>query len=410
MEKKSIGQFIAVMRKANGLTQQEVADRLHVSNKTVSRWERDESAPDLSLVPALAELLGVTCDELLRGERIIGSADTKKKSEKTGKQLNALINHELYKFEVMVLIAITLAVFGLILIGICAAGVLRYEWIFLALFLEFAPLVISATAVFRAKMLRKNELLKQADAGLIRKFFGQVETGFLISFYLTAAVLWEIFLLLCQMGISAFFYYSGMADLLIMLLTHLLLLCPLAATFLPFKRLLRRYLELQPEEADRKTNFQKGADKRLCRKMTLLQGVMILLSAVLFVAAANAMFTEVFPFHKMTVQAVVFAVLGAAALLAASGVLILFILRHREIKKYLLFYGVRNLLLTVPVMLMVYGFLFNLSADHHLTGNRRYFLLPCLVFAVSMASLVILLFQIIAAVWKHKNMDHKDTF
>ena len=59
MEKKTIGQFIAVLRKANGMTQQELADKLNVSNKAVSRWEREESAPDITLIPALAELLGV---------------------------------------------------------------------------------------------------------------------------------------------------------------------------------------------------------------------------------------------------------------------------------------------------------------------------------------------------------------
>ena len=49
MAKNTIGQFIAALRKANGLTQQDVADRLNVSNKAVSRWERDECAPDLSV-------------------------------------------------------------------------------------------------------------------------------------------------------------------------------------------------------------------------------------------------------------------------------------------------------------------------------------------------------------------------
>ena len=68
MAKSSIGQFLAALRKANGMTQQEIADRLHVSNKAVSRWERDECAPDLSLIPALAEIFGVTCDELLKGQ------------------------------------------------------------------------------------------------------------------------------------------------------------------------------------------------------------------------------------------------------------------------------------------------------------------------------------------------------
>ena len=64
MSKNTMGQFIAALRKANGMTQQEVADRLNVSNKAVSRWERDECAPDISIIPAIAEMFGVTCDEL----------------------------------------------------------------------------------------------------------------------------------------------------------------------------------------------------------------------------------------------------------------------------------------------------------------------------------------------------------
>ena len=81
MEKKTIGQFIAVLRKANGMTQQELADKLNVSNKAVSRWERDESAPDITLIPALAEVLGVTCDELLKGERITYTQQPEKKEK-----------------------------------------------------------------------------------------------------------------------------------------------------------------------------------------------------------------------------------------------------------------------------------------------------------------------------------------
>lgn len=66
---KSIGSFIAALRKADGMTQRELADRLNVSDKTVSRWEREDGAPDLALIPVIAEIFGVTCDELLRGER-----------------------------------------------------------------------------------------------------------------------------------------------------------------------------------------------------------------------------------------------------------------------------------------------------------------------------------------------------
>ena len=69
MERKTIGGFIAALRRANGMTQRELADRLNVSDKTVSRWERDESAPELAAIPVIAEIFGVSCDELLRGER-----------------------------------------------------------------------------------------------------------------------------------------------------------------------------------------------------------------------------------------------------------------------------------------------------------------------------------------------------
>ena len=54
MEKKTIGALIAALRKANGMTQRDLADRLHVSDKTVSRWERDEGTPDLALIPVIA--------------------------------------------------------------------------------------------------------------------------------------------------------------------------------------------------------------------------------------------------------------------------------------------------------------------------------------------------------------------
>ena len=70
MEKKTLGSFLSALRRAQGYTQQEVADRLAVSNKAVSRWERDEAMPDILLLPAIADLFGVTVDELLRGERM----------------------------------------------------------------------------------------------------------------------------------------------------------------------------------------------------------------------------------------------------------------------------------------------------------------------------------------------------
>lgn len=69
MNSKDINSFIAQLRKEQGITQRELAEQLHVSDKTISHWERGDSSPDLSIVPQLADIFGITCDELLRGER-----------------------------------------------------------------------------------------------------------------------------------------------------------------------------------------------------------------------------------------------------------------------------------------------------------------------------------------------------
>lgn len=67
--KLSLGAFIAVLRKEKGLTQKQLAEMLCVSDKTVSHWEREESSPDISLIPAIADIFEITADELLRGSR-----------------------------------------------------------------------------------------------------------------------------------------------------------------------------------------------------------------------------------------------------------------------------------------------------------------------------------------------------
>ena len=88
IDREKFGQFVAELRKEKGFTQQELADRLFVSNKAVSKWERGQSLPDISLLTPLAELLGVTVAELLKGERLIGGTlDAREAESLVGKAL-----------------------------------------------------------------------------------------------------------------------------------------------------------------------------------------------------------------------------------------------------------------------------------------------------------------------------------
>lgn len=110
-----MGGFIAALRKARGMTQQEVADRLNVSNKTISKWERDDGYPEITIIPALAELFEVTGDEILRGERIPpGERDPARQAARVEKQIQRIINSNMARFQNSSYLAAALSLTGLI--------------------------------------------------------------------------------------------------------------------------------------------------------------------------------------------------------------------------------------------------------------------------------------------------------
>ena len=70
LNKQAFGVFLAQLRREKGWTQKDLAEKLYVSDKAVSKWERGLSVPDVSLLLPLAELLGVSVTELLEGRRL----------------------------------------------------------------------------------------------------------------------------------------------------------------------------------------------------------------------------------------------------------------------------------------------------------------------------------------------------
>lgn len=165
MEKKTIGGFIAALRKANGMTQKDLAERLNVSDKTVSRWERDDGAPDLAAIPAIAEIFGVTCDELLRGERkspaeraeVTEETETTPKAEK---QRQRLLKSTLSQYKNRTYIAMGVSVVGMIVALICNLAFLKAVLGFFLGAIFFAASIV-CQAVFVNKAFYSVE-----DAGL----------------------------------------------------------------------------------------------------------------------------------------------------------------------------------------------------------------------------------------------------
>ena len=68
MANKSMGEVISTLRKEKGMTQKELADKLNITDKAVSKWERDISFPDTAAIPKLAEILEVSVEELMNAK------------------------------------------------------------------------------------------------------------------------------------------------------------------------------------------------------------------------------------------------------------------------------------------------------------------------------------------------------
>ena len=68
MLNKSIGEMISSLRKEKGMTQNDLAEKMNVTDKAVSKWERNLSCPDVNSIPKLAEILGTTVEELLNAQ------------------------------------------------------------------------------------------------------------------------------------------------------------------------------------------------------------------------------------------------------------------------------------------------------------------------------------------------------
>ena len=107
MNQEIIGKFIAKCRKEKNMTQQELADKLGVTDRAVSHWENGRRLPDYSLVKELCEILSISINELFSGEKI-SNDDYKEKAEDN---IEKLINDNYRKKKKMNwIIAILVAV------------------------------------------------------------------------------------------------------------------------------------------------------------------------------------------------------------------------------------------------------------------------------------------------------------
>lgn len=344
MEQKTMGTFISALRKANGMTQQELADRLGVSNKAVSRWERDETAPDLSLIPAIAEIFGITCDELLKGQRIFTETEQSNADPKAAKQLNALVSRNISAFKTMIFIAIALAVIGLVgMIGIPAIlevvndftpdahpKAAKFADIGLVFLFVFEIIAAMLTAIATGRMIdtkRNNELFDAPDAQAVERYDSAL-------FRFSYGALWTIFAM-TLIGIWFFLLWGELLDIpfyLLTLATFALLILP---AFFPRKL----YRSLVTGKRYRRKRL------RLAQVMDLVQLLFLALSAICFyTGASKALYDDLTTFRVLRILS-----WGFLACVPCCFALLLW--RGKCAKRALLPCGIRNLCLCLSVIL-----------------------------------------------------------
>ena len=120
MNQKEIGKFIADCRKQKNLTQSQLAEKLYITDKAVSKWERGVAMPDTAIMIELCDILGISVNELLRGEKIIMENNKEKEEQlllemaKEIEQKNKVVWKSMW---IIMIISITALISGLLVAG-----------------------------------------------------------------------------------------------------------------------------------------------------------------------------------------------------------------------------------------------------------------------------------------------------
>lgn len=150
MDKNITGRFIAELRKQKGFTQKELAEKLMVTDKAISRWETGKGLPDTSLLKPLGDVLGVSITELLSGKRI-EEVDMKE-------QADNIILESLNYSKRMLASVISVIIF---IIGI--AFIISPLFLVSQSYIWTLGLIIVATAILYIYTRKKRDLMKATN-------------------------------------------------------------------------------------------------------------------------------------------------------------------------------------------------------------------------------------------------------
>lgn len=118
MDLVKIGRFIAECRKEKGLTQSQLAEKLNITDKAVSKWETGKGMPDVSIMIELCDILGINVNELLSGEKLSEEKYKEKANENIVSMISVADKNRKTKNKVILIFSIVISVFLIFRIAI----------------------------------------------------------------------------------------------------------------------------------------------------------------------------------------------------------------------------------------------------------------------------------------------------
>lgn len=219
MDTKKIGEFLKALRKAKGLTQEDVAGELFVSPKTISRWESGLGIPDINIISSVADFYGVTVDEILKGER--NKKETQKEETVTlnNKKKEKLIVNNLIdkynKYFLASLIILGVCMLLGIIIGFIASSLVFY-------FLSFLGVIVSTIVIVIAnKEIKRVEDDEDIIKSALEKSFKIIkQRNLLFTDILIGSI---ILILICMLILGHIYYVYGLMSILCIVASYLVL-------------------------------------------------------------------------------------------------------------------------------------------------------------------------------------------
>lgn len=111
MDLEKIGRFIAECRKEKGITQAQLAEKINITDKAVSKWETGKGLPDVSIMIELCNILGINVNELLSGERLSEENYQEKANENIVNMIKVADKNRRIKNKMILIIVIIIAIF-----------------------------------------------------------------------------------------------------------------------------------------------------------------------------------------------------------------------------------------------------------------------------------------------------------